>query len=86
MGNGNYGLALAEFKNALAGNPGQASWRAAYGKCLYRMGQFADARDELVQAQRAGVNDTEVLQMLVDSFNRLGDPAGASTYRQILDR
>jgi tetratricopeptide (TPR) repeat protein len=86
MGNGNYGLALTEFQNALAGNPGQASWRAAYGKCLYRTEQFADARDELVQAQRAGVNDTEVLQMLVDSFNRLGDPAGASTYRQILDR
>jgi tetratricopeptide (TPR) repeat protein len=86
MGNGNYGLALVEFKHALAANPGQASWRAAYGKCLYRMGQYADARDELVQAQRAGVNDTEVLQMLVDSFNRLGDPSGASTYRQMLDR
>ena len=86
MGNGNYGLALEKFKNALAGNPGQASWRAAYGKCLYRTEQFAGARDELVQAQRAGAGDTEVLQMLVDSFNRLGDPAGASTYRQILDR
>ncbi len=86
MGQGNYGLALSEFKNALAGNPGQASWRAAYGKCLYRVGRFADARDELVQAQRAGASDTEVLQMLVDSFTRLGDPAGASTYRQILDR
>jgi tetratricopeptide (TPR) repeat protein len=86
MGKGDYSLAMAEFKNALAGNPRQASWRANYGKCLYRMGQFADARDELVQAQRAGASDTEVLQMLVDSFTRLGDPAGASTYRQILDR
>ena len=82
---GNFADAAENYVRAMALGSSGARIQAAYGKTLYKLGRYAEARSEMARAEKAGVRDRELLTFLVDSCHQLGDPGGANAYQVKLD-
>lgn len=82
---GEFGKSDADFKAAIRISPRRAAPRFFLAASAYRQGKFATVVDEVSEAIRAGVNDSDLYYLLAESKLRL-DPRNLQESMRDLDR